>query len=602
MGEKKTSRTARRGPLHSIEQLEARIAPATFRVTTLADSGAGSLRAAIDQANAAAGADVIFFKTALTGTIGLRSDLPDIAESVSFLGSGAARMRIDGRGLHQIFDINGSDLDVTISGLTLTGGLAETGGAVRIDSALGSVKIARCVFSGNVAQGREGTEEAHFGGEAKGGAIAILAGSLVVEKSRFSGNKARGGLGYFSYVEDENGALVLDESFNGGQGHGGAIYAAAETQATISATVLNGNRAAGGLGGRAGSGLGGAIESNGSLEISRSVFTGNSAVSATIGAGGGIFNTAVATVTASVFTGNTAAGFRAFGGGICTDGRAVMTVEKSTVSGNFALGVAGSDGGAASGGGINNTGTLVLKISTVSANRAAGGNGDGGDGGDAMGGGIFNGTNGNLTIERSTISGNYAKRGVAVGTDGVNGEGSGGGVFAQSGIIAISQATIARNVATDDGGGLASITNAVAAIHNSTIAGNRAAGEGGGIFATINEQADPPAPVTVSSTIIAGNAAPLGPDASGPLEISFSLVQNIADAVLTGASNLTGVNPLLGKLRNYGGLVETMYPLPGSPAKDHGSNPDALTTDARGLPRLLGADLDIGADSVSRCL
>ena len=93
---------ARRAMPDFIERLEARIAPATFRVTSLADGGAGSLRAAIEQANAAAGSDVIFFKAALSGTIGLRSDLPDITDSVSIVGSGAGKMRIDGRGQREI--------------------------------------------------------------------------------------------------------------------------------------------------------------------------------------------------------------------------------------------------------------------------------------------------------------------------------------------------------------------------------------------------------------------------------------------------------------------------------------------------------------------
>ncbi len=49
----------RSGP--SIEVLEQRIAPATFTVTNTADSGAGSLRAAILNANAASGPDLIDF-------------------------------------------------------------------------------------------------------------------------------------------------------------------------------------------------------------------------------------------------------------------------------------------------------------------------------------------------------------------------------------------------------------------------------------------------------------------------------------------------------------------------------------------------------------
>ncbi|MSQ09546.1 MAG: hypothetical protein EXR52_00855 [Dehalococcoidia bacterium] len=57
-------------------------------VTTLADSGAGSLRQAILDANAAPGADTITF--GVSGTIVLTSSLPDITD-----GSG---LTIDGIG------------------------------------------------------------------------------------------------------------------------------------------------------------------------------------------------------------------------------------------------------------------------------------------------------------------------------------------------------------------------------------------------------------------------------------------------------------------------------------------------------------------------
>ena len=65
--------------------------------------------------------------------------------------------------------------------------------------------------------------------------------------------------------------------------------------------------------------------------------------------------------------------------------------------------------------------------------------------------------------------------------------------------------------------------------------------------------------------------------------------------MLNGANNLTNVNPLLGKLRNYGGTIETMFPLAGSPVINKGGNPGELTTDARGEVRVLGAGIDIGA-------
>src|SRR5262245_36073833 len=55
----------------NVEPLGDRIVPAVFHVTTLADSGDGSLRDAVAQANSHAGADVIVFNDGLTGTIAL---------------------------------------------------------------------------------------------------------------------------------------------------------------------------------------------------------------------------------------------------------------------------------------------------------------------------------------------------------------------------------------------------------------------------------------------------------------------------------------------------------------------------------------------------
>src|SRR5262245_51083248 len=53
--------------LPDLEGLGDRIVPSTFRVTSLADAGAGSLRDAVAQANAQPGADTIDFQPGLTG-------------------------------------------------------------------------------------------------------------------------------------------------------------------------------------------------------------------------------------------------------------------------------------------------------------------------------------------------------------------------------------------------------------------------------------------------------------------------------------------------------------------------------------------------------
>jgi hypothetical protein len=69
------------------ETLEARDVPATFVVSTLADSGAGSLREALLQANSTLGADRINF--AVAGSIELASALPAITDRVDIDGSSA---------------------------------------------------------------------------------------------------------------------------------------------------------------------------------------------------------------------------------------------------------------------------------------------------------------------------------------------------------------------------------------------------------------------------------------------------------------------------------------------------------------------------------
>lgn len=80
-----------------IEALEARIAPATFTVTTTADSGPGSLRQAILDANALEGADTVGFD--IPGdqlqVISVLSPLPAITDKVT-ISNGAEKVRIDG--------------------------------------------------------------------------------------------------------------------------------------------------------------------------------------------------------------------------------------------------------------------------------------------------------------------------------------------------------------------------------------------------------------------------------------------------------------------------------------------------------------------------
>src|SRR2546421_2795055 len=78
---------AARRPLRC-ERLEGREVPAVFPVTTTADSGPGSLRQAILDANSTPGADAIQFNIGSGAqTIALAAALPDVTEAVTIDGT-----------------------------------------------------------------------------------------------------------------------------------------------------------------------------------------------------------------------------------------------------------------------------------------------------------------------------------------------------------------------------------------------------------------------------------------------------------------------------------------------------------------------------------
>ncbi|MFM8984447.1 MAG: right-handed parallel beta-helix repeat-containing protein, partial [Planctomycetia bacterium] len=101
--------------LHSLraEVLESRALLATFTVSNLMNAGTGSLRAAIQQANANPGADAIVFTTA--GTIPLSSALPAVTDTVAIDGStapgfvGSPRITVNFRGQAGLRFAPGSD-------------------------------------------------------------------------------------------------------------------------------------------------------------------------------------------------------------------------------------------------------------------------------------------------------------------------------------------------------------------------------------------------------------------------------------------------------------------------------------------------------------
>ena len=103
------------------------------------------------------------------------------------------------------------------------------------------------------------------------------------------------------------------------------------------------------------------------------------------GNGGGIRNDGTLTLTNSVVSGNTAN--VSSGGGLANFG--TLTLADSTISGNSA------NSGAHSGGGISNDGQMTIISSTIDHNMASN-----------IGGGIVNNGTGGLNLINSTVSGN----------------------------------------------------------------------------------------------------------------------------------------------------------------------------------------------------
>ncbi|PZR73398.1 MAG: hypothetical protein DLM73_10815 [Chthoniobacterales bacterium] len=155
----------------------------------------------------------------------------------------------------------------------------------------------------------------------------------------------------------------------------------------------------------------GGILNNGTVTITKSTISGNSADS-----GGGIRNNGTLTITKSAISGNSAT--TSSGGGIINGGTA--SIVNSTIFGN--------NSGSSAGGIFNDRGTITITNSTISGNSAT------------IGGGIVN-DSGTVTITNSTISGNSAANVIA-------GAGTGGGIYIVGGTVTSTRNTIiAKNTA-----------------------------------------------------------------------------------------------------------------------------------------------------------
>jgi hypothetical protein len=226
------------------------------------------------------------------------------------------------------------------------------------------------------------------------------------------------------------------------------------------------------------------------------------------------------------------------------------------------------------GAGVDNYGSVTVEDSTITGNSSP------------NGGGFFSSHDAYLLDD--TISNN-------VGT-------TGGGIWnTDGGYVSLTNDTVSGNTGSY-GGGIynGGTSNGTVELHNVTLS-NNSAGFGGGVYN------DTGGTVGLSNTIIAGNKrtsnGSSGTDVAGVFASrGYNLIGNTDGGSGFVSTDLTGNSALplaadLNPLGNYGGPTDTMTPKTGSPALGAGSPAliSGITTDQRGLPRVVDGKVDIGS-------
>jgi hypothetical protein len=336
-----------------LEPLEDRWLPSVVTVTSTADSGTGSLRAALA---AAQNDDTIDFALPTPSTIHLTSASLAVATGVSIIGPGPSALTIAGNGQVADFLVQASS---TISGLTISGGGGSTGGGIINEADLtlnncvvtnntvslegggiengGTLCITGCTISNNTIHG-VGTATAEGAGLYNGGTLTLINSSVASNyaygaeeiNTTIDGDSSGGGL-----YEDPNGAFsIMNCTFDfdgaqggntsvpsvlGGNATGGGIDIAGGTGSLTNCT-FNNDVALGGSSTRyiGGSSLGGAISISPAFTATETLVnctidenfseqgSGYNGGATSVGGGIGINNNATTTLENTIVAGDTA--------------------------------------------------------------------------------------------------------------------------------------------------------------------------------------------------------------------------------------------------------------------------------------------------------
>ncbi|HLD67019.1 MAG TPA: DUF4347 domain-containing protein, partial [Pseudomonas sp.] len=289
---------------------------ATYMVTSLDDSGAGTLREIVGTANADGVADTIVFDPSLftagaqtitltTGEMDIAGD--DDADAITIVGPGAHLLTISGDNNSRIFSALGSGSPnispAVLSGMTLTNGVASGGYGGGAIAAIysGRLTLDNMIISNNTA---------NYGG---GGVFTSSGGGLVIRNSSFTGNSSGYEGGGLQAYSDGDDITITNSTFSGNTSvrSGGGLYLTGpSTTITLSNLTVDSNTAnsSGFAGGMVGGGL--SFGSVASASLINSTITRNSILSTATASGGGglgMLNSTGVTVTNNIIADNSTA-------------------------------------------------------------------------------------------------------------------------------------------------------------------------------------------------------------------------------------------------------------------------------------------------------
>jgi predicted outer membrane repeat protein len=288
---------------------------ATVTVTNTNDSGPGSLRQALADAN---DADTIIF--AVTGTITLTSGGLMIDKDVTISGPGADQLSIDGNQGDVVFGVD-PEKTAAIAGLTIKNGQVGIGNA-------GALTVSNCAISGNSSGGLSNVATS----PAFTNATLTIANSIVSDNS---------GPGIFNEAFMASATVTILTSTV--TANGGGIYTRGfegGTNITVTNCTISDNSADSG---------GGIYSYWSPVTIVNSTLSDNSAGTS----GGGIYAEGpLVEISNSTVSGNSAG---TSGGAIFNNTSGYVRIDNSTVSGNSA----GSGGGIYTVSGVDVSDTIL---------------------------------------------------------------------------------------------------------------------------------------------------------------------------------------------------------------------------------------------------